>query len=39
MSKIAGLQLVERWGGWQKQPYTGPDMHVSTCPRRTENSA
>lgn len=29
MARIAGLRLIERWGGWQKQPYTGRDMHVS----------
>lgn len=29
MAKIAGLELAERWGGWQKQPYTGRDVHVS----------
>lgn len=29
MARIAGLELVERWGGWEKQPYTGRGMHVS----------
>lgn len=29
MARIAGLELAERWGGWQKQPYTGRDVHVS----------
>lgn len=29
MARIAGLRLDERWGGWQRQPYTGRDMHVS----------
>jgi hypothetical protein len=29
MARIAGLELVERWGGWHKQPYTARDMHVS----------
>ncbi|WP_040883941.1 class I SAM-dependent methyltransferase [Janibacter sp. HTCC2649] len=29
MARIAGLELVERWGGWQRQPYTGNDAHVS----------
>lgn len=29
MARIAGLRLAERWGGWQRQPYTGRDMHVS----------
>lgn len=29
MARIAGLRLVERWGGWHRQPYTGRDAHVS----------
>jgi hypothetical protein len=29
MAQLAGLRLVDRFGGWQKQPYTGRDMHVS----------
>jgi len=29
MARLAGLKLVERWGGWQRQPYTGNDAHVS----------
>jgi SAM-dependent methyltransferase len=29
MARIAGLELAERWGGWEKQPYTGRGMHVS----------
>lgn len=29
MAQIAGLKLVDRWGGWQKQPYSGRDMHIS----------
>lgn len=29
MAKIAGMELTERWGGWQKQPYTGRDLHIS----------
>ena len=34
MAKIAGLKLIDRWGGWQQQqPYTGRDMHVSVYDR------
>ncbi|MFC7486398.1 methyltransferase domain-containing protein [Knoellia sp. CPCC 206453] len=33
MARIAGLRLVERWGGWQRQPYTGRDAHVSVYAR------
>jgi SAM-dependent methyltransferase len=29
MAQLAGLRLVDRFGGWHKQPYTGRDMHVS----------
>lgn len=29
MARIAGLKLIDRWGGWHKQPYTGKDIHVS----------
>lgn len=29
MARIAGLRLVERWGGWHRQPWTGRDAHVS----------
>lgn len=29
MARLAGLKLIDRWGGWHKQPYTGRDMHVS----------
>lgn len=29
MARLAGLRLVERWGGWQRQPFTGRDAHVS----------
>lgn len=35
MARIAGLELVERWGGWQRQPYTGRDMHVSVYRKST----
>ena len=33
MARLAGLRLVDRWGGWHKQPYTGRDMHVSLYTR------
>ena len=33
MARIAGLELAERWGGWQKQPYTGKNVHVSVWRR------
>lgn len=29
MARLAGLRLIERWGGWHRQPYTGREMHVS----------
>jgi SAM-dependent methyltransferase len=30
MARIAGLQLVERWGGWNGEPFTGEsERHVS----------
>lgn len=30
MARIAGLSLVERWGNWQKQPYTSDSTsHIS----------
>lgn len=29
IATIAGLKLINRWGGWQTQPYTGREMHVS----------
>ncbi|MFJ6197334.1 class I SAM-dependent DNA methyltransferase [Micromonospora sp. NPDC092111] len=33
MARLAGLRLVDRWGGWHKQPYTGREMHVSVYAR------
>lgn len=33
MARLAGLRLRERWGGWQRQPYTGRDLHVSVYER------
>ena len=38
MARLAGLRLVERWGGWQRQPYTGHDQHVSVYGRTVEGS-
>ncbi|MGH3386124.1 MAG: class I SAM-dependent DNA methyltransferase [Nocardioidaceae bacterium] len=30
MARIAGLRLVDRWGGWRREPYTGDSVrHVS----------
>jgi len=30
MAELAGLRRVERWGGWDKQPFTGSSsFHVS----------
>jgi SAM-dependent methyltransferase len=30
MARLAGLRLRERWGGWNRQPFTGESMqHVS----------
>jgi SAM-dependent methyltransferase len=30
MARIAGLRLQERWGGWNREPFTGASsMHVS----------
>ena len=36
MARLAGLRLVERWGGWQRQPYTGRDQHVSVYRARSK---
>lgn len=33
MARLAGLRLVERWGGWHRQPYTGREQHVSVYGR------
>lgn len=34
MARIAGLRLKERWGGWNREPFTGAsDMHVSVYRR------
>jgi hypothetical protein len=33
MARLAGLRLEQRWGGWQRQPYTGTDAHVSVYRR------
>lgn len=29
MARLAGLRLTRRWGGWNQEPYTGEDLHVS----------
>jgi SAM-dependent methyltransferase len=33
MARLAGLRLVDRWGGWEKERYTGEGMHVSVYGR------
>jgi len=33
MARLAGLRLEQRWRGWQRQPYTGTDAHVSVYRR------
>lgn len=34
MARIAGLHLVERWGGWEREPFTAlSDRHVSVYAR------
>ena len=33
MARIAGLRLIDRWGGWNHEPYTGEGMHVSVYGR------
>ncbi len=34
MARLAGLRLLERWGGWQGQPFTGDsELHVSVYGR------
>ena len=35
MARLAGLQISERWGGWNKEPFTADSkMHVSVFRRR-----
>ncbi|WP_041290239.1 class I SAM-dependent DNA methyltransferase [Kribbella flavida] len=29
MARLAGLRLVDRWAGWEREPYTGEGRHVS----------
>jgi hypothetical protein len=30
MARLAGMSLRERWGGWQREPFTSESMsHVS----------
>ncbi|GAB3299702.1 methyltransferase domain-containing protein [Epidermidibacterium keratini] len=38
MARIAGLSLLERYGGWHQQPYTGEGMHVSVYGRAPASS-
>lgn len=33
MGRLAGLRLVERWGGWERTPYTGEGPAVSVYER------
>lgn len=33
MARLAGLRLVDRWGGWRREPYGGDTMHVSVYGR------
>ena len=34
MAELAGLRLVERWGGWRQEPFTGESRrHVSVWGR------
>lgn len=35
MARIAGLHLVDRWGGWRREPFTAAsERHVSVYARR-----
>lgn len=35
MARIAGMQLQDRWGGWQREPFTSSsDAHVSVYRKR-----
>ena len=33
MAQLAGLRLRERWGDWQRSPYTGSGKHISIYER------
>jgi SAM-dependent methyltransferase len=33
MAELAGLRLRERWGGWNREPFTGELTHVSVYER------
>ncbi len=34
MARLAGLKLVDRWGGWHRQPFTADSVqHVSVYAR------
>lgn len=36
MAKLAGLRLRERWGGWNREPYTA-QSHISVYERSRDN--
>jgi hypothetical protein len=37
MARIAGLRLVDRWGGWNAQPFTASSSrHISVYTRAVE---
>lgn len=33
MARLAGMRLLNRWGGWEREPYTGQGKHVSVYGR------
>ncbi|HEY6678095.1 MAG TPA: SAM-dependent methyltransferase, partial [Actinomycetota bacterium] len=33
MAELAGLRLRERWGDWNREPFTGEGRHVSVYER------
>jgi SAM-dependent methyltransferase len=40
MARIAGLRLRERWGGWEREPYTATSWrHVSVYERQVRGTA
>ncbi|HEY7438509.1 MAG TPA: class I SAM-dependent methyltransferase [Acidimicrobiia bacterium] len=40
MARLAGLELVERWGGWNREPFTSRSMqHVSVYQRPVDARA
>jgi hypothetical protein len=39
MARLAGLRLTERWGGWERQPFTAESaLHVSVYRKAPEAS-